>query len=114
MNNSRESMGIVNDEMHKERLMTMHEKSSSFEEIAADVAAADAFREKVRKQAFDLFERRASSLACMALQALGDRDRAAHWMCYRQRRLNGKSAYEALAEGDVDGVWDLMIGSDDE
>lgn len=90
----------------------MYEQPYSFEEIAADVAAADAFREKVRRQAFDLLERHASTLATMALQTLGDRDRAAHWMCYRQRRLDGRSAYEALAEGDVDRVWDLMVGID--
>jgi hypothetical protein len=92
----------------------MYEKLYSFEEIAADVAAADAFREKVRKQAFDLFERHASTLATMALQTFGDRNRAAHWMCCRQRRLDGRSVYEALAEGDVDRVWDLMVGSDSE
>ena len=90
----------------------MYEQLYSFEEIAADVAAADAFREKVRRQAFYLLERHASTLATMALHVLGDRDRAAHWMCYRQRRLDGRSAYEALAEGDVDRVWDLMAGID--
>jgi len=92
----------------------MFGKVSSFEEIAADVAAADAFREKVRKQAFELFERQASTLACMALETLGDRERAAHWMCSRQRRLDGKTAYQALADGDVDRVWDLMVGRDEE
>jgi len=90
----------------------MYEELFSFEDIVADVAAADAFREKVRGQAFEMLERHAASLACMALQTLGNRDRAAHWMCYPQRRLNGKSAYEALADGDVDRVWDLMTGSD--
>ena len=89
----------------------MHKQVYGFEEIAADVAAADAFREKVRRQAFDQLELLASTLACMALQTLGDRDRAAHWMCHRQRRLEGKSVYEALAEGDVERVWDLMVGS---
>jgi hypothetical protein len=90
----------------------MYEPSYGFEEIAADIAAADELREKVRKKAFDLLEHHASTLATMALQMLGDRDRAVQWMCYRQRRLDGKSAYEALAAGDVDRVWDLMVGSD--
>jgi hypothetical protein len=90
----------------------MYEQVYGFEEIAAEVAAADAFREKVRRQAFDQLELLASTLACMALQTLGDRERAVHWMCCRQRRLDGKSVYEALAEGDVDRAWDLMVGSD--
>jgi hypothetical protein len=87
-------------------------KSPCFVDIVTDIAAADALREQARKQAFDLFERHASTLASMALQVLGNRDRAVHWMCHRQRYLNGKSAYEALAEGDVDRVWDLMLGID--
>ncbi|RUL78831.1 antitoxin Xre/MbcA/ParS toxin-binding domain-containing protein [Dyella choica] len=90
----------------------MYEQLCSFEELAADVAAADAFREKVRRQAFDVLERHASTIATMALQLLGNRDRAAHWMCSRQRRLGGRSPYEALADGDVDCVWDLMAGID--
>ncbi|WP_425490122.1 antitoxin Xre/MbcA/ParS toxin-binding domain-containing protein [Dyella telluris] len=46
----------------------------------------------------------------MLLQLLGSRDRAARWMCMRQRSLGGRTAYEALAEGDFDLVWDQMLG----
>lgn len=85
-----------------------------FEEAVASLAAAESLREKARKDAFDLLENEANTLARMAMQALGTRERAASWMCLRQRRLEGKCAYEVLAEGDVDRVWDLMIGADDD
>jgi hypothetical protein len=91
----------------------MKKRSDKFEEIVANIDAAEAMRNSVRHNAFDVFESHASTLAHMAMQTFGDRHRAAQWMCLRQRRLNGKSAYEALAEGDVDRVWDLMMGSDD-
>jgi hypothetical protein len=92
------------------RWIAVPEQPCSFAEIVTEIATADALREKARSQAFDSFERHATTLASMALQVLGDRNRAMNWMCYRQRHLGGKSAYEALAEGDVDRVWDLMIG----
>jgi hypothetical protein len=88
----------------------MLERRCSFAEIVTDIATADALLKRARSQAFDSLERHATTLASMALQVFGDRGRAINWMCYRQRRLGGRSAYEALAEGDVDRVWDLMIG----
>ncbi|AIF48164.1 hypothetical protein HY57_13295 [Dyella japonica A8] len=82
-----------------------------FDETVASLAAVESLRDKARMEAFDLLENEANTLANMVMQALGTRERAASWMCLRQRRLEGKSAYEVLAEGDVDRVWDLMTGA---
>lgn len=85
-------------------------RNSTFTDIARELAQAEAQRENIRMRAFELLEVNANTLASLALHTLGDRARAARWMSIRQRRLDGRSAYEALAEGDVDRVWDLVIG----
>jgi hypothetical protein len=40
---------------------------------------------------------------------LSTRRRAAHWMCQPLRQLGGANAYEALAEGNDDAVWELLV-----
>jgi Protein of unknown function (DUF2384) len=85
-------------------------KTQKFEEIATAIADADALRENVRMKAFELLERQDAGLADMVLQMQGNRLRAARWMCMRHRALDGRSPYEALAEGDIDGVLDLIVG----
>ena len=82
-----------------------------FEDIANELAHVDELRDQARVKAFDLLERRALTIASMLQQVVGSRDRAARWMCMRQRSLGGRTAYEALAEGEFDLVWDLIIGS---
>ena len=90
----------------------MRRQWCEFAEIAASIEAAERLRDSARYAAFDQLEASASTLAAMATQVLGSRERAAHWMCVKQRRLDGRSIYEALAEGEVDRVWDLMAGSE--
>lgn len=82
-----------------------------FEDIANELAHVDELRDQTRLKAFGLLERRAVTIASMLLQVVGSRDRAARWMCMRQRTLGGRTAYEALAEGEFDLVWDLILGS---
>lgn len=84
-----------------------------FEDIASELAQVEAMRDQARLKAFDQLENRATTIAGMLLQVLGSRDRAARWMCMRQRSLGGRTAYEALAEGDFDLVWDQMVGFDE-
>jgi hypothetical protein len=85
-------------------------ETHKFAKIATEIADVDAMRENVRMKAFDLLERQDVELADMVLQMQGNRVRAARWMCMRHRALDGRSPYEALAEGDVDRVLDLMAG----
>ncbi|WP_109127460.1 antitoxin Xre/MbcA/ParS toxin-binding domain-containing protein [Dyella sp. C11] len=89
----------------------MRNSQCRFEDIANEMAQVDAMREQARMNAFNQLESQAATIASMLLQLFGNRERAARWMCMRQRPLGGRTAYEALAEGDFDRVWDLMIGS---
>ncbi|WP_233510880.1 antitoxin Xre/MbcA/ParS toxin-binding domain-containing protein [Dyella psychrodurans] len=80
-------------------------------DIAKDVAEVESLHERSRIKAFEWLETYAPSLAGAALLMCGGRDRAARWMCVKHRMLDGHSAYEALAQGELDQVWDLLIGA---
>ncbi|MFK2903886.1 DUF2384 domain-containing protein [Dyella ginsengisoli] len=83
-----------------------------FRSIADELARLTAQREEAMLNAFAALERQDASLAVLLTQHLGDRQRAARWMGMHQRALGGRSAYEALA-GEIDRVWDRVLGSDD-
>lgn len=87
----------------------MRKQSDSFMDVAEDVTEMEALYDSGRMKAFERLEKYASSLAYAALQACGSRVRAARWMCLKQRGLGGSSAYEALAQGELDRVWDLLV-----
>jgi hypothetical protein len=93
-------------------LNAMRATPCRFSDIANELASVDAMRDQARMKAFDQLENRAGTIANMLVQLFGSRERAARWMCMRQRPLGGRTAYEALAEGDFDLVWDLMIGGE--
>jgi hypothetical protein len=63
-------------------------------------------REKVIADAFDTLENTHTLLAQMLLIHVGDRRKAAHWMCSRQSVFDGRNGYDLLAEGDSEKVWD--------
>lgn len=86
-------------------------KYISFRDIAEGIREAEASREATITRAFEVLEKQYSLLACMLLQNIGDRQRAARWMCMPQRAFDGRTAYEVLAEGDVDSVWERVTGS---
>jgi hypothetical protein len=52
----------------------------------------------------------AETQAKMLVLHQGGRDRESGWMCLNQRRLGGRSAYEAIADGDFNLAWDLIGG----
>jgi hypothetical protein len=86
-----------------------------FVDIAAQLAQLDAQREALVLHAFDAVECRYPSLAQFLLQNLQGKPQAARWMATVRRAFEGKNAYEVLAEGDVDRVWDhlgRMLGND--
>jgi hypothetical protein len=88
----------------------MPKQIASFRDIAFGINKAELTRDVARSHAFDELEATATTLARAAVAYLGDRQRAERWMCIKQRKLGGRCAYEALAEGDFDEVWDLIIG----
>lgn len=83
-----------------------------FRRIVDELARLHAQREATMLAAFAMLERQDASLAVLITQNLGDRTRAARWMCMSQRAFGGRSAYEALADGDIDCVWDRVLGSE--
>jgi hypothetical protein len=80
-----------------------------FRTVVAELARLHAARETAMHEAFAVLEIQESELAALVLQNLGDRTRAARWMCMHQRAFGGRSAYEALADGEVDRVWDRLL-----
>lgn len=90
----------------------MHKQPCNFVDIAKDVAEMESLHDRARMKAFQWLETYAPSLAGAALLMCGGRDRAARWMCVKHRTLDDHSAYEALAQGELDQVWDLLIGID--
>lgn len=80
-----------------------------FRDIIGELARLHAARETAMREAFTVLEAQEPELAALVLQNLGDRTRAARWMCMHQRAFGGRSAYEALVDGEVDRVWDRLL-----
>ena len=83
-------------------------KVNCFLGIVDDIRRVDSLRDSLLSQAFCTFESTQAGLASMLLQNVGDRHRAERWMSTQRRAFDGKSAYELLAEGDLDRVWDRV------
>lgn len=80
--------------------------------IAQRLREIESSREEAIDRAFLVLETREPALASMLMENIGDRRRAAHWMCTHRRAFDGRSAYEMLADGDDDAVWDCLYGED--
>lgn len=61
--------------------------------------------------AFSTLECRHATLAQTLLDNVGNRQRAAYWMCTHQKAFEGRTAYEVLADGDEDQVWERIPGN---
>lgn len=83
-----------------------------FAAIASNLTRIEEMRKSAVVEAFGALEQYAPEVASLLVQRFGDRRRAACWMCVVQRHLEGRTAYQALAEGDVDEVWDLLPGTE--
>lgn len=79
-----------------------------FDEIADEIRQVTHVRDQLVLAAFDALESRHVELAQTLLGNLRSRQRAAHWMCSNQRAFDGRSAYDVLADGDEDMVWDQL------
>jgi hypothetical protein len=83
-----------------------------FRTIVDELARLHAQREEAMLAAFGALEKADATLAVLITENVGDRVRAARWMCMHQRAFGGRSAYEALADGEIDRVWDRVLGSE--
>ena len=71
---------------------------------ASEIVRINELRATVVLEAFAFLEQRHPSLTDMLVKNFGNRQKAAYWMCMYQRSLGGKSAYEAVEDGDEGGV----------
>ena len=85
----------------------------NFSEVAREVERVNAIRDKVVLDAFTTLECRYATLARTLVDNVGSRQRAAFWMCTHQKAFDGRMAYELLAEGDEDQVWERIPGGPD-
>ncbi|WP_017462109.1 antitoxin Xre/MbcA/ParS toxin-binding domain-containing protein [Dyella ginsengisoli] len=87
-------------------------RPSRFFAIVAELNRLEAAREAAMLDAFAALEAQDPELAAMALQHSGERRRAARWMSMPQRVFSGRSAYQVLADGDIERVWDHLLDSE--
>ncbi|MEO6923760.1 MAG: hypothetical protein ABI142_08045 [Bryocella sp.] len=71
---------------------------------ASEAVRIKELRATVVLEAFAFLELNHPSLTNMLLKNFGNRQKAARWMCVYQRSLGGKSAYEAVEDGNEGGV----------
>ena len=83
-------------------------RKSCFRTIVLEIRQIDLLREETLLRAFVTLEARQATLANLLLESVGTRQSAARWMSAQRRAFDGKSAYEVLAEGDLDRVWDRV------
>ncbi|GAB2551800.1 hypothetical protein [Rhodanobacter koreensis] len=86
----------------------MSQAQRIYASIVSDIEALSRLREKTITKAFDVFESHNKKLANVVCQINRDRRSAAFWMCSPLRRLGGRHAYQVLAEGEEDCLWDEL------
>lgn len=98
---------------HREKIISdtfreqPNDKSSiDLEHVSSELERLHLMREKVIVDAFETLESTHTLLAQMLLMHVGDRRRAALWMCSRQSTFDGRNAYDLIAEGDFETLWD--------
>ena len=84
----------------------MRKVTIKFQDVATELDQINALRDEVMERAFITLEQRHGTLAAMLVQSLGERQRAVRWMCRHQNAFDGRTAYELLADGEEDTVWD--------
>lgn len=77
-----------------------------FGQISAEMEHLYAARQQLVDEAFLAMERHYAVLAQRLLQYTGSRGKAAHWMCLHRKVFDGRTGYDAIADGDLDSIWD--------
>lgn len=91
----------------------MRRSTMNFNEVAQEIRRINAERDQFVLCAFSTLECRHTALAQTLVANIGNRQRAAYWMCTHQRAFEGRTAYEMLADGNEDQVWERIPGSPD-
>lgn len=81
-----------------------------FKDMVVRLEEIHATHEQIALAAFSVLEERLGNLSSMLVIGLGDRTRAVRWMCTRHRDLDGRNAYQVIADGEEDRLWDVVQG----
>ncbi|GLQ93624.1 hypothetical protein GCM10007901_25750 [Dyella acidisoli] len=82
--------------------------TDAFKNMSAQLEEIQSMREQIAFAAFSMLEERLSDFSNMLIMGLGDRTRAVWWMCMRHRNLDGRNAYQVIADGEVDRLWEVV------
>lgn len=80
--------------------------SNPFEAVSAQLEEAHSMKERVAFAAFSVLEEHLKDFSSMLISGFGDRSRAARWMCMHHRALEGRNAYQVIADGETDRLWE--------
>lgn len=86
----------------------MRKLPTHFLTVATELDRLHLHKEAIIESAFGALLECCPSLAALLLEALGSRRRAALWLSVHQRAFSGRTAWELLAEGDEETVWDAV------
>ncbi|WP_250622887.1 hypothetical protein [Pinirhizobacter soli] len=77
-----------------------------FKALSAQLEEAYSLKEKTAFAAFSILEEHLADFSSMLITGLGGRSRAIRWMCMHHRTLEGRNAYQVIADGEVDRLWE--------
>ena len=81
-------------------------KRDPFEAVSAQLEEVHSLKEKTAFAAFSVLEEHLSDLSSMLISGFGDRSRAVRWMCMHHRVFGGRNAYQVIADGETDRLWE--------
>lgn len=83
-------------------------KVDPFGDMSARLEEIHIMHEQIALAAFAMLEERLSNFSSMLVIGLGNRARAVRWMCMRHRNLDGRNAYQVIADGEEDRLWEVV------
>jgi hypothetical protein len=86
----------------------MNQVSFDFSAVALGIESLYARRDVLVADGFDQLCSHKPALAEMLVATLGDRRRAERWLSSHHTKLHGQSAWQTLAAGDEQLIWDVL------
>lgn len=81
-------------------------KSNPFQVVSVQLEEAHSMKERAAFEAFSILEEHLKDFSSLLISGFGDRSRAARWMCMHHRALEGRNAYQVIADGETDRLWE--------
>jgi hypothetical protein len=80
-----------------------------FAAVSAQLEEVYSMRERTAFAAFLVLEEHLKDFSSVLITGFGDRSRAARWMCMHHKAFEGRNAYQVLADGEADRLWDEVM-----